>query len=143
MARRAAPEEKQLPIIMTLADIVAWKIGPTKGSAESTLEIRLAVRNWEDVRLVAALASGQVVLRLTPLQYRLPVAGTECEHPDGVQIRYSAAERLCLECGRVYDIPADDLANEREHSFEPGPVDGTCKRCGLGPNEEPHRDGAE
>jgi len=120
-------DDRQVPVILALASIGDWEIGPTKEStcepgcgidwlircvsASHTLTMKLAVDNYQDVKTIRALAFGQVVLRITPLQAKLPTP-TDCKHPDSLQITYSDVEMVCLECGCIVPIPPDDQAKK-------------------------------
>ena len=103
--------KKKLPIIMGLADLSKWDIGPLK-DADCALTFTVSIRNWEDVQTVRQLATGQVVVRVMPLQLQLP-EGTDCKHPEGLRMAFELGRAVCLECGMILDIPPDDRKDEK------------------------------
>ena len=97
---------QKLPIIMGLAELNKWDIGPSKES-DCALSFTVSIRNWEDVATVRRLAAGQVVVRVMPLQLSLP-EGADCKHPEQLRMVYDQGRAVCLECGMILDIPPDD-----------------------------------
>lgn len=137
--KKVDPMEKQAPVIMTLADITSWDIGPGKES-DSQLTIKVTVKNWEDVRVVRALATGPIVLRIMPLQFRLPTGSEGCDHPAELQIRFSLTQSVCLNCGVVQEVAGDERVVNKPHPFEAGPAANVCQECGQSQFADLHRD---
>jgi hypothetical protein len=119
--------EPGLPMILALADITSWDIGPAKGS-DCTLKLSITVADFERVQLIRALAKGRVVLRVLPLQMRLGEAGVPdtidaegCNHT-GQRWPYGIVQgrkmEICMDCGLVLQLPPDD---EPDDSAEPTP----------------------
>jgi hypothetical protein len=114
MAKKASEEptaDKQAPIIMALADINDWEIGPTKES-DCVLTVKISVANYEDVETIRQLARGRVALRVMPLQFNLSLRAPGCDHPEGLQVSFSDTTRVCLQCGEILEIPLDDQKPE-------------------------------
>jgi hypothetical protein len=123
------PEEKpepRLPMILTLADITGWDIGPGRES-DCQLTLKVTVKDFENTRLIRALAAGKVVLRLLPLQMRLGDKSGEpmtvdvegCAH-GGELWPFSPTMKVCMECGLVLEVPKQpDLPESSEGSNEP------------------------
>jgi len=108
----------KLPMLLTMADITGWDIGPGKES-DCQLSMKVAIKDFTNVQLIRALATGRVVLRILPLQMRLaPDAGSITEvDPEGCahtgekwDLGYINGTPMvcCMNCGLVLEVPKDD-----------------------------------
>lgn len=101
---------ERLPMILTLADITGWDIGPGRES-DCQLKITITVKDFENTKLIRALAAGKIVLRLLPLQMKLgdgapPAPDPEgCNHPLDKLWNFieTPTEKtvVCMDCGLV------------------------------------------
>src|SRR3990167_4302495 len=97
---------------MGLADLTQWEVGQTKES-DCSLTFKVSIKNWEDVATVRNLALGQVVVRVMPLQLTLP-EGIDCKHPEMLRMAFGPTQSVCLECGQILDVPADDQKSQAD-----------------------------
>lgn len=106
--------DKPLPMILTLADITSWDIGPGRES-DCQLKITITVKDFENTKLIRALAAGKVVLRLLPLQLKFGEGTPPAPDPEGclhpINKLWDFAESptdktvVCMECGLVITTP--------------------------------------
>lgn len=99
-------------IIMSLAQVAKWEIGPTKES-DCGLTFTLTIKNWLDAETIRRLAGQQVVVRVAPLQLALK-EGEGCNHPENMRMAFDDMHAVCLECGVVLDVPLDDQQGKSE-----------------------------
>lgn len=144
----ADPEpEPTRALIMELAKVKGWAVGPTKDS-DCTLTLKLEVSKFENVEAIRQLARGSIVLHILPLQWRLDEAQQADECPHGVTLDFTPNRKVCVVCGLIIEIPLDD--QPKTPSGEPGTpmvlfcathtnqaLDeaGACPLCGGTPSE--------
>lgn len=130
MAKKKQAATPEAPaIIMQLAGVKDWEIGPTKNS-ECTLTLTVTVNGFADVATMTKLAKGLVIVHILPLTARLDdvLAGDECPHVSTMQFGENRA--VCLVCGLMLDTPQDDQKTPTGEAGTP-----MVLFCGVHPNQ--------